>query len=358
MPFSELKKQNTMNHLIIMAGGSGSRFWPMSTADKPKQFVDVLGTGRTLIQHTADRFNSICSTDQIWVVTSMKYVNLVHEQLPEIPKENILSEPCMRNTAPCIAYAAWKIKSKDPDANVIIVPADHMITNESCFRELIIKGLSETETSRRIVTIGIKPHRPDTGYGYIKTGEKDQTEGFYTVSGFKEKPDKEVATHYVNNGGYYWNSGIFIWNIGTIENQIRRFCPELASVFDLISVQFDTPDEQKLIELYYPGLEKISIDNAVMEKSTDIYVIAGNFGWSDLGTWSSLFDLSDKDQRKNAVSGDNVRMIESDQCMVILPTGKQAVIEGLSGYIIIDHNDSLLICKKENEQHIRTWIES
>lgn len=347
-----------MNHLVIMAGGCGSRFWPMSTADKPKQFVDVLGTGRTLIQHTADRFNSICSKAQIWVVTSIKYVDLVHDQLPEIPKENILSEPCMRNTAPCISYAAWKIKSKDPDANVIIVPADHVIMDESCFRELIIKGLRETETSSRIVTIGIKPHRPDTGYGYIKTGEKVLKEGFYPVSGFKEKPDKEVATHYVNDGGYYWNSGIFIWNIRTIENQIRTFCPELASIFDLISAQFGTSEEQKLIELHYHGLEKISIDNAVMEKSTDIYVIAGNFGWSDLGTWCSFFDLSDKDQKMNAVSGNNVQMIDSDQCMVILPDGKQSIIEGLSGYIVVDQNNSLLICKKENEEHIRAWIES
>lgn len=346
-----------MNHLVIMAGGIGSRFWPMSTPDKPKQFVDVLGTGRTLIQLTVDRFKNICAPEQIWIVTSKNYIDWIHQQLPEIPQENILLEPCMRNTAPCIAYVTWKIKERDPDANLVISPADHVVMDTECFRRVIREGLEFSNNTDRIVTVGIMPHRPETGYGYIKAGTDVEQEHFYKVEAFKEKPSREVAQQYIDDGGYYWNSGIFIWSAKTIEKAFREFQPALASSFDQISGRFYTSDEQVLIDEYYPQCEKISIDYAVMEHADNIYVIPASFGWSDLGTWGSLYELSGKDTTKNAVIGDSIRMIDSENCIVSVPNGKRCILEGLDGYIVVDNNKSLLICKKENEQHIKEWIE-
>ena len=291
-------------HIVIMAGGIGSRFWPRSTPECPKQFIDVMGCGRTLIQLTADRFDGVCPRENVWVVTSEKYIDIVREQLPEIPESNILAEPCARNTAPCIAYACWKIKKHHPHANIVVTPADALVINTDEFRRVIAKALLMTDQSKAIVTIGIRPCRPETGYGYIAAGE-EVDQDIRRVDEFKEKPDLKTARHYVAAGNYFWNAGIFVWNVKTIEEAIRRYAPGIAEVFDRIYPEFYTEREKETIEELFPTCESISIDYAVMEKAERIYVLPAEFGWSDLGSWGSLHSLLPKDERNNAVVGEN-----------------------------------------------------
>ncbi len=348
-----------MNHLVIMAGGVGSRFWPMSTPVRPKQFIDVLGVGKTLLQLTAERFAGICPIENVWVVTSGKYRELVREQLPEIPGENILSEPCMRNTAPCIAYAVWKIKLKDPQANLVVSPADHLVMDVAEFRRVIRKGLDFIAESDRILTLGILPLRPETGYGYIKVkGAGNQESEIFEVEGFREKPELEVAEQYLKTGGYYWNAGIFLWNVRTIEKAFRRYRPSLASLFDDISISFNTDGEQDIINARYQKCDHISIDYAIMEKAENIYVFPADFGWSDLGTWGTLYRQMPKDEKQNAVVGKSVRMIDSANCLVHVPDGKQVIVEGLDDYIVAEKEGNLLICRKINEQRIKDFYKS
>lgn len=346
-----------MNHLVIMAGGTGSRFWPLSTVERPKQFIDVLGVGKTLIQLTADRFRTICAPAQMWVVTSEKYIDLVREQLPEIPMENILQEPCARNTAPCIAYAAWKIRERDLEANLIISPSDHLVTEPETFRSIIRKGLSFGGCRKAIVTVGILPTRVETGYGYIKVGNDYPQDVFYVAESFEEKPDRETAGRYVREKNYYWNSGIFICNVNTMVEALRKFQPAMACIFDRISEGFNSSEEGRLVAEYFPQTEKISIDYAVMERADNIYVIPASFGWSDLGSWGSIYDLSNKDEKMNAVTAESIKLIDSTNNIVVSTQRKRCIVEGLAGYVVVDTDDSLLICKRASEQLIKEWIE-
>lgn len=339
-----------------MAGGVGSRFWPMSTVDKPKQFIDVLGTGRTLIQLTFDRFEGICDPKNVWVVTNKQYAALVHEQLPEIPESNILQEPCRRNTAPCVAYISWRIKEKDPKANIVVSPADHIVTNGSEFRRVVSSALQFTSETDSIVTLGMKPTRPETGYGYIQGDLRTpsaRNKEIYRVDKFREKPNLETAKQYISDKSFFWNAGIFIMSANTIVNAFRVYQPAIAKVFESLRSVYGTDKEQALIDERYPECENISIDYAIMEKAEEIFVFPADFGWSDLGTWGSLLVQSQRDENGNATIGDNIHMIESKNNVVHTLSEKKVVIQGLEGYIVAEENGTLLICKLSEEQRIK-----
>ena len=339
-----------------MAGGVGSRFWPMSTPEYPKQFVDVLGTGKTMIQMTVERFAPLCPKENFWVVTSKDYVPIVKEQLPELPEKNILAEPAMRNTAPCIAYACWKIRQKDPYANVVVTPADALVLDTDEFQKVIGKALDFTSSERRIVTVGITPTRPETGYGYIAAGQKHGDTGVLKVDSFREKPVLEVAQEYLEAGNYLWNAGIFVWNINTITDSLRIFTPDLAAKMDTMAEAFDTETEYETINAIFPTCEKISIDYAVMEKASYIYTIPGDFGWSDVGTWGSLWTLLRHDSGGNAVVGDNVHLNECKGCIVHAPGASSVVLQGLEDCIVVERDGRLLICKLSQEQRIKDFV--
>jgi len=341
-------------HVVIMAGGIGSRFWPMSTPDLPKQFVDIMGVGKTLIQMTVERFSTLCPIENFWVVTGERYVDLVKEQLPELPVDNILAEPAARNTAPCIAYACWKIRKHHPDANVVVTPSDALVINVDEFRRVIAAALDFTGNEKRIVTIGIKPSRPETGYGYIEEGELAEGE-VYKVDSFREKPCLEVAEQYLADGGYLWNAGIFVWNIDTIMSSLRTYVPGLAALMDEMAESFYTDDEVETVGRLFPACEKISIDYAVMEKADFIYTIPADFGWSDLGTWGSLRTLMDRNEEGNAVVGKDVRLYDCHNCIVHVPDLKRVVIQGLEGCIVAQHGDRLIVCSLDREQDITSY---
>ncbi|MFR7608157.1 mannose-1-phosphate guanylyltransferase [Odoribacter laneus] len=344
------------NHLVIMAGGVGSRFWPMSTPEKPKQFIDVLGTGRTLLQLTADRFSGICPPENVWVVTAEKYRDIVKEQLPEVSDDHILLEPCMRNTAPCIAYVSWKIKKRYPEANLVVSASDHIVTDVEEFVRVIRKGLEFTGSEDRILTLGMKPTRPETGYGYIKMEREALGEGeIRKVEGFKEKPDRMTAEKYLQEGGYTWNSGIFLWSVSTVEKAFRSYQPKMSALFDSLEDYFYTEKEREIIGQKFPDCEKISVDYAIMEHAQNIYVFPADFGWSDLGTWGSLYELSGKDKEGNAIIGERVKMVECRDCIVHLSGEHQIVLQGLEGYIVAEQNGVILICRKEEEQRIKEF---
>ena len=337
-----------------MAGGIGSRFWPMSTPQMPKQFVDVMGVGRTLIQMTVDRFAPVCPKENFWVVTGERYVDIVKQQLPDIPADHILAEPAMRNTAPCIAYACWKIRLRHPQANIVVTPSDALVVNTVEFARVISKALDFTAADHRIVTVGIKPSRPETGYGYIAEGEK-VTDEVHKVDSFREKPSLEVALEYLAAGNYLWNAGIFVWNADTITSELRRHTPALAQIMDRMSLSFYSPDEQAVVDELFPTCEKISIDYAVMEKAECIYTIPADFGWSDLGTWGSLRTLMPQDADGNAVVGEDVRLFDTKGCIVHAPNAKRVVVQGLENCIVAEHNDYLLVCRLDHEQNITTY---
>lgn len=338
-------------HVVIMAGGIGSRFWPMSTPDYPKQFIDVLGCRKSLIQLTVHRFEGLCPIGNIWIVTSKKYVDLVKEQLPSIPDENILTEPVRRNTAPCIAYAAWKIKSRYPDANMVVSPSDAFVADVDEYRKVLKQALHFTENSNTIVIIGIKPDRPDTGYGYI-AAHSGYSEEIQKVFQFKEKPDMSTAQAYLDAGNYFWNAGIFVWNVQTIEAAIRKFTPQIADVFDGISHSFYTDNEKNAIDAMFPECDNVSIDYAVMEKASNIYVLPANFGWSDLGSWGALQSLHKNDKKKNALHGDNILLYDCEDCMIHTEGLNEVKIQGLIGYVVAIKEGRLLICKKEKVKEI------
>ena len=339
-----------------MAGGVGSRLWPMSTPEKPKQFIDVLGTGRTLLQLTADRFSGICPPENVWVVTAEKYRDIVKEQLPEVSDDHILLEPCMRNTAPCIAYVSWKIKKRYPEANLVVSASDHIVTDVEEFVRVIRKGLEFTGSEDRILTLGMKPTRPETGYGYIKMEREALGEGeIRKVEGFKEKPDRMTAEKYLQEGGYTWNSGIFLWSVSTVEKAFRSYQPKMSALFDSLEDYFYTEKEREIIGQKFPDCEKISVDYAIMEHAQNIYVFPADFGWSDLGTWGSLYELSGKDKEGNAIIGERVKMVECRDCIVHLSGEHQIVLQGLEGYIVAEQNGVILICRKEEEQRIKEF---
>lgn len=281
------------NHLVIMAGGVGSRFWPMSTPDYPKQFIDVLGCGRTLIQLTADRFQGICPPENIWVVTSEKYADTVKEQLPDIADDHILREPCRRNTAPCIAYVSWKIKARNPKANMVVTPSDHIVMNIAEFQRVINSAMNFTADSDAILTLGMKPTRPETGYGYIEADlsvPSTANKEVFRVYSFKEKPDLETARRYIQKNNFFWNAGIFVWNVNTVVNALRVYQPAISKVFERLLPYYYTDKEQEMIDRNFPLCENISVDYAIMEKADEIFVLPASFGWSDLGTWGSLHE--------------------------------------------------------------------
>lgn len=344
------------NHIVIMAGGVGSRFWPMSTPESPKQFIDVMGCGKSLIQLTSERFQGICPLQNMWVVTSEKYVEIVREQLPEIPESNILAEPCARNTAPCIAYACWKIKKKYPNANIVVTPSDALVINTDEFRRVIKKALDFTDESSAIVTLGIQPSRPETGYGYIAAGNGLSTDKeIFHVDSFKEKPDRLTAEKYISEGNFFWNAGIFVWNVRTITSVMRIYSPTIAQIFDRVYPDLYTDQEKSTIEKLFPTCESISIDYAVMEKAQDIYVLPSSFGWSDLGTWGALRGLLPQDENGNASIGQNIKLYDSKNCVVHTSEEKKVVIQGLDGYIIAEKDQTLLICRLNEEQRIKDF---
>lgn len=341
-----------------MAGGVGSRFWPMSTTEYPKQFIDVFGTGRTFIQMTYDRFKGVVNPENVWVVTSAKYADIVREQLPEIPSGNILLEPCRRNTAPCIAYVSWRIKSRNPKANLIITPSDHLVTDVVEFQRVIKSSLDFTSESDAIVTLGMKPTRPETGYGYIQAdlGEASlRNREVYRVYSFKEKPDLATAQKYVKQKEFFWNSGIFIWNVNTIVNALRVYTPDLSAIFENLLPVYGTEAEQAAIDEEFPKCENISIDYAVMEKADEIFVFPADFGWSDVGTWGSLHTLAPKDAHNNNAIGQDIRFYESSNCVVHTSQEKRVVIQGLDGYIVAEKDNTLLVCKLSEEQRIKEF---
>ena len=342
-----------------MAGGVGSRFWPMSTEDRPKQFIDVLRVGRSLMQLTFDRFEGICSPQNVWVVTNLRYKDIVKEQLPEIPEGNILCEPCRRNTAPCIAYVSWRIKTQDKNANIVVTPSDHIVTDCEEFRRVVKQCLKFSSETDAMITLGMKPTRPETGYGYIQADlsySSPRNKEIFRVDAFREKHDLETAQKYIKNKSYYWNAGIFIWNINTIINAFRIYQPALNDIFESLSGVYGTPKEQEEIDRMFPECDNISVDYAIMENAEEIFVCPADFGWSDLGTWGSLLVQTPKDLYGNGVIGNNISLYDSHNCIVHTIGKKKVVVQGLDGYIIAEEDDRLLICKLSEEQRIKSLI--
>ncbi len=347
------------NYCVIMAGGIGSRFWPLSRKSMPKQFLDILGIGRTFIQQTYDRFSKIIPAENFYVVTSVDYKELVLEQLPELGESQVLLEPLRRNTAPCIAYAAYKIKSVNPDANLIVAPSDHFILKEDEFLEQIKNGLDFVSDNNALLTLGIQPSRPETGYGYIQVNNKveyKQLDNLYKVKTFTEKPDIKMAGIFLESGEFYWNSGIFLWSLSSILEAFDKLLNEVSVLFARGEKLYNTPDEGAFIKKTYSECMGISIDYGVMEKADNVYVLTADFGWSDLGTWGSLYENKSKDDSRNVITGESIFLYNSQNCIVNLPKDKIAVIQGLDGYIVVEANNTLLVCKKEDEQQIRQFV--
>ena len=343
-----------------MAGGAGNRLWPMSTEETPKQFVDVLGCGKSLLQLTVDRFAGICPIENVWVVTSAKYASLVEEQLPMLPAENILKEPCRRNTAPCIAYAAWKIKKRDPSANMVVTPSDHFVADVQEFRRVIDSSLNFVNGSDAILTIGIKPTRPEVGYGYIEAVLGNSTlsnKEVFRVDSFKEKPTLEVAQAFIAKNNFYWNSGIFIWNVSTIVNAFRIYQSPMASIFESLMPYYFTPEEQERINEKFPECRNISVDYAIMERAEEVFVFPADFGWSDLGTWYSLYTNLSKDVNNNVAIGADVSFSESHNCVVDTRCMKKVMVIGVSDCIVAENNGNLLVCKMSEENRIKDFTD-
>jgi len=342
-----------------MAGGVGTRFWPMSRTSKPKQFIDILGVGKTLIQLTFERLIKICPAENVFVVTNTIYKEMVLEQLPELSENQVLCEPAMRNTAPCIAYANYKINEINPDALVVVAPSDHIIMNEKAFVNDINTALKAAAKNDSLLTLGIKPSRPDTGYGYIQYHEKsisEETPEIKKVKTFTEKPNLEIAKSFLDSGDFLWNSGIFIWSLKSIMDAFKRDLNDVDSLFAEGIGIYNTSGESGFIEKTYAVCKKISIDYGIMEKADNVYVLAVDFGWSDLGTWGSLYDIRNKDKHDNAVMGDNVMLYDTKNCIVNVAKEKLVVIQGLNDFIVVEDNDILLICRKKDEQHIRQFV--
>ncbi len=350
---------NKNHYCVIMAGGIGARFWPMSRTKRPKQFIDILGTGETLIQQTFNRFRKICPVENIYIVTNEIYNNLVMEQLPELPGNNILLEPAMRNTAPCIAYANYKIKSVNPDACIVVAPSDHLILKEDEFLTVIGNALEAAAENDWLITLGIKPSRPDTGYGYIQYDEARKyrkNQKIRKVKTFTEKPNLELAEKFLASGDFLWNAGIFIWSLKSISKAFEEYLTDVDELFRKGVGLYNTPDEKRFIEDTYTVCRKISIDYGILEKAANVWVHSADFGWSDLGTWKSLYDISSKDEKGNAVAGDNIMLYDTENCIINMPDEKLVVIQGLKNYIVIEDENMLLICDKDQEQQIRQFV--
>ena len=347
------------NYCVIMAGGAGSRFWPLSRLAKPKQFIDILGVGRTFLQQTFDRFSEIIPVENFLVVTSINYKDIVLEQLPELKSDQVLLEPLRRNTAPCIAYATYKTKTINPDANFIVAPSDHVILKEEEFIRQIKNGLRVAKEKNALITLGIKPSRPETAYGYIqvkKKAEFEDMENLYKVKTFTEKPDLEMAKVFIDSGEFFWNSGIFIWSLSSITEAFSKHLSNVSSLFEKGMKLFNTTDEVAFIKKTYSECQGISIDYGIMEKARNVYVLTADFGWSDMGTWSSLYENKRKDGNGNVVSGDNILLYDSKNCIVKISTEKFAVLQGMDGYIVAESGDNLMICRLEDEHQIKKFV--
>lgn len=342
------------NYCVIMAGGIGARFWPYSKNSRPKQFLDFFGTGRSLIQLTFDRFRQVVPVENILIVSNRLYKDLILEQLPELKPEQVLLEPMRRNTAPCIYYAVSRIKAKTDKANIIVAPSDHLILNEVNFLETIRQGLDFVEQNDALLTLGIKPSRPETGYGYIQIADGDGS--LRKVKTFTEKPNLELAKVFFESGEFFWNSGIFLWNLQAIDNAFHELLPDIAVRFDGGKDVYGTDKEDSFISKIYPSCENISIDYGVLEKASNVNVLCSDFGWSDLGTWGSLFDISPKDNGNNVTMRGIVEYYDAKDNVVAVPKNKLAVIQGLEDYIVAENDDVLLICRKADEQKIRQFV--
>lgn len=347
------------DYCIIMAGGAGTRFWPLSRQNEPKQFLDILGTGKSLIKQTFDRLNRLFPAENIFIVTGEEYKNSVLEHLPDITEEQVLLEPYRRNTAPCIAYSNYKIQQLNPNANVVVAPADHLIMDETEFVRILEQGLDFVNTNDVLLTLGIKPGKPETGYGYIQIDNENDDTGhskLKRVKTFTEKPNQEIARAFYESGEYFWNSGIFIWSLKSIMQAFENQLPEVDDLFKKGIGIYGTADEKEFIKETYATCQNVSIDVGVMEKAENVYVYTSDFGWSDLGTWSSLYENSDKNHDENAIKQGEILTYNASKNVIRAPENKLVVIEGLNDYIVVDTKDALLICRKNQEQHIKRFV--
>ena len=347
---------NKHHYVAIMAGGIGSRFWPMSRTGFPKQFLDILGTGKTLIQQTFERYSKLVPKENIFIVTAQEYVPIVAKQLPDIPAENVLAEPSRKNTAPCIAYVAFKLLKKDPKALMIAAPADNLILETGEFIKTAKKALDFVDHINALVTIGVKPSYPNTGYGYIQHETVAAAPDIYKVKTFTEKPNEELAKAFIASGDFLWNAGIFVWRVSCIIEGFKKYLPEMYEIFHAEREKFNTEDEKSAVEQIYPQCVNISIDFGVMEKADNVSVIPAEFGWSDLGTWASAWENKDRDYLDNAVVGDHVMIIDATRCIVHEQQDKLVILQGLDDFIIVDTKDVLLICHKDKEQEIKDYV--
>ena len=350
---------NKNNYALIMAGGVGSRFWPVSRTEFPKQFIDFFGVGKTLIQSTYDRFLQICPPENIFIVTNDIYVDLVKEQIPSIGANQILAEPIMRNTAPCIAYGSMKIAELNPDAVIIVAPSDHTIANQQGFIDALNHSIQAAAHNNVLITLGIKPNRPDTGYGYIQYVDEvlPSDELIHKVKTFTEKPNLELAQTFVKSGDFLWNAGIFIWSAKAINQAFEKHLPDMHEIFVQGNAFYNTENEVKFIANAYLQCTNTSIDFAIMEKATNVYVLPADFGWSDLGTWASIYEMAEKDYVGNAViPSDQVMMFDSSNCMVNVPSNKLVILQSLHNYIVVESNNTLLICPRSEEQNVKNIV--
>ncbi|GAA4102184.1 mannose-1-phosphate guanylyltransferase [Mucilaginibacter panaciglaebae] len=348
---------NKNYYAIIMAGGIGSRFWPISRTSHPKQFIDILGTGKTLIQQTYNRFLKVCPKENIFVVTNESYTDLVKSQLPDMADNQILTEPVMRNTAPCVAYGSFKIESMNPDAAIVVAPSDHLILDEPGFVSTIEKSLKTASKDHCLITLGIKPSRPDTGYGYIQYTDNVIDGEFHKVKTFTEKPTLEIAKTFLQSGDFLWNAGIFVWSAKAIVNAFEQHLPEMNDIFAEARPHYNTESERTHVNQAYLQCTNISIDYGIMEKAENVYVLPSEFGWSDLGTWASIYDLAEKDYVGNAViPSEKVIMYDSSNCMVNVPHDKLVILQGLHDYIVVESNNTLLICPRDQEQNVKKVV--
>ena len=338
-----------------MAGGIGSRFWPISRTGNPKQFHDVLGVGRSMLQTTVDRFAGVVPPERVFVVTNRDYEALVREQLPDVPAANILGEPIGRNTAPCIAWACYRIAQLDPTATVVVTPADHVVQRQDVFSATIAAGLAAVSSRDILLTLGIQPSRPDTGYGYIQFLDGDPAERIHRVKTFTEKPNLELAAVFLRSGEFLWNSGLFLWNLPTILAGLRQHLPELTEIFDEGAPVWGTPAEAAFIEAAYSRCRNVSIDYGLMEKADNVFVLPADFGWSDLGTWDSLYTLAEKDAAANVIDADAL-LYDTTGCVIKTPKDRLVVVQGLENYIVVEHDNVLLICRRDQEQRVKEFV--
>lgn len=347
---------NQHNYVAIMAGGIGSRFWPMSRTNYPKQFLDILNTGKTLIQWTFERYADFIPKENIFVITSDEYAGIVAEQLPDLPVENILGEPSRKNTAPCIAYISFKLLQRDPKASLIVAPSDHLILDKIAFKKVCLEALSFVTKHNAFITLGIQPTHPNTGYGYIQYEQHAVSDNVFKVKTFTEKPNLELARTFLASGDFLWNAGIFVWQVKNIITAFEHYLPEMHELFASEKEKFNTTEEKQALAEIYPQCTNISIDFGIMEKANNVYVIPSSFGWSDLGTWNSAYDNFEKDYLENAVAGNSVVVIDATKCMVHVPNDKLVLLQGLDDFIVVDSKDVLLICKKDKEQEIKEYV--